>query len=276
MNRGRLSIRRAAWIAENTLREAVRQQLFVLLMFLAAALGGGAMFFQYRSFGMPEPGFLLDAGFGMLTFFGSILAIAATVQSLFGEIERRTVLTVLAKPVWRAEFVLGKLGGVMLLLFIFCAFATGFLASLLLWRQAATAFSGAFENGCPVSFSTVIAGGMIQWLRLSVLAAVTLLAASFARASLFALVSGFLALVICNLQNLACQSYRLADSLWIRGAARLAGGILPDFGIYNVVDRVTAGAPLSAGYLGGITLYSIAYISVFGCLAVYCFRHREL
>ena len=278
MNRGRLSIGRVAWIAENTFREAVRQRLLLMLVITAAALGGSALFFHHRSFGAPELEFLLDAGFGILTFFGSILAIVTTVQLFFSEIERRTVLTVLAKPVWRSEFILGKLGGVLLLLLAFCASGIVSLASLLWWRQAAIAApdSGAFENGCRISYAAVIAGGMVQWLRLGVLAAITLSVASYARTSLFALVSGFFALVICNLQNLACQSYRLADLPWIRGAARLVGGILPDFEIYNMVDRVKAGGPLSAGYLGGITLYSLVYISVFGGLAIYCFRHREL
>ena len=104
MNRGRLSIGRVAWIAENTFREAVRQRLLLMLVITAAALGGSALVFHHRSFGAPEPEFLLDAGFGILTFFGSILAIVTTVQLFFSEIERRTVLTVLAKPVWRSEF----------------------------------------------------------------------------------------------------------------------------------------------------------------------------
>ena len=40
MNRGRLSIGRVAWIAENTFREAVRQRLLLMLVITAAALGG--------------------------------------------------------------------------------------------------------------------------------------------------------------------------------------------------------------------------------------------
>jgi ABC-type transport system involved in multi-copper enzyme maturation permease subunit len=278
MNRGRQSVGRVAWIAENTFREAVRQRLLLMLAPTTAALAASALFFHYRSFGAPEPEFLLDAGFGVLTFFGSILAIVTTVQLFFSEIERRTVLTVLAKPVWRAEFILGKLGGVLLLLLVFCASGIVSLVSLLWWRQAAIAAAdiGAIENGSRVSYAAVIAGGMVQWLRLGVRAAITLSVASYARTSLFALMSGFFALVICNLQNLACQSYRLADSPWIRGAARLVGGILPDFELYNMVDRVTAVGPPSAGYLGGITLYSLVYMSVFGSLAVFCFRHREL
>jgi len=278
MNRRGFSLGRIAWIGENTLREARRQRLWLLLVIMAGALGGSARLFHDGAYGVPEPAFLLDAGFGILDFFGSILAIAAPVQMFFSEIERRTVLTVLAKPVWRAEFILGKLGGGLVLLGIFCAFGVVCIASLLWWQRLAMAgaCAGAAEEGGRVAYSAVIAGGMVQWLRSSVLAAVTLLIASYARTSLFALVAGFLALVICNLQNLACQAYRLADSFWVRGAARVVGSVLPDFGLYDVVDRVKTGAPLSAGYLGGITLYSLVYVGVFGSLAVYCFRHREL
>lgn len=278
MNRGRLSAGRVGWIAENTLREAARQRLLLPLVVTTAAFSGGALFLHHRSFGLPEPRFLLDVGFGSLAFFGSVLAIAATVQAFFSEIERRTVLTVLAKPVLRAEFILGKLGGVLLLLLAFCAAGSAVLAALLWWRQGATvaAQAGAFAGGVRVSCAAVMAAGMVQWLRLGVLAAVTLLVASYARTGLFALGTGFLALVVCNLQNLACQSYRLADSPWVRGGARLAGGILPDFELYDTVGRVTSGGALSAGYLGGITLYSLVYVGVFAGLAAACFRHREL
>ena len=277
MSRGTFSIERAGWIAHNTFREAMRQRLFLLLVLLGAALGASALIFHYRSFGAPELGFLVDAGFGLITFFGSILAIVATAQLFFNEINRRTVLTILAKPVWRAEFVLGKLGGVLLLLLVFCALGVSCLAGLLWWRQiVAAAHSEPLEMGCPVSFAAVIAGGLVQWFRLSMLAAITLLVASYARDSLFAMLSGFFALVVCSLQNLACRSFHLSDSAWLRGAGRLIGGLLPDFDLFDVVDRVTVGSPLSAGYLGGITLYSMVYIGAFGSLAVYCFRHREL
>jgi ABC-type transport system involved in multi-copper enzyme maturation permease subunit len=46
-----------------------------------------------------------------MTFFGSALTIAATAQLFFSEIENRTVLTLLAKPVWRSEFILENCSG---------------------------------------------------------------------------------------------------------------------------------------------------------------------
>ena len=98
-------------IAQNTLREAARQKLFHFLLFLAFALVLGARWLRDFNFGAPELKFLADCGFGAMAFFGAALTVTATAQLFFSEIENRTALTLLAKPVWRAEFVLGKLLG---------------------------------------------------------------------------------------------------------------------------------------------------------------------
>src|SRR6185369_13242341 len=124
-------------IAQNTLREAARQRLLLFLLFLALALVLGARWFRDFNFGAPELKFLADCGFGAMAFFGSALVIAATAQLFFSEIENRTVLTLLAKPVWRAEFVLGKFFGVIVVVGVFCALLTGLLAAVLWSREAA-------------------------------------------------------------------------------------------------------------------------------------------
>jgi ABC-type transport system involved in multi-copper enzyme maturation permease subunit len=128
------SFRRAFLIAQNTWREAARQKLFNFLLFLALALVLGARWFRDFNFGAPELKFLADCGFGAMAFFGAALTVAATAQLFFSEIENRTALTLLAKPVWRAEFVIGKFLGVAMLSAVFCALLTALLAGVLWWR----------------------------------------------------------------------------------------------------------------------------------------------
>ena len=269
---------RLAAIAGNTFRESVRQRLFLILALMAAMFGIAAWWFRNCSIVAPQTRFLLDTGFGALTFFGAVVAIVAVAESFSGEIERRTVLAVLAKPVWRGEFVLGKLAGILGLLLAFCAVGTGFLVGWLWWSQTqptdplARGFAGA---GGASSFA-VMACGLVQWLRCSVLAALTLLVATYARTSLLAVMAGFAALAICSLRALVWDAFRFAGPEWARGVAGLVGLVVPDFELYDVADQVAAGGALSTGYLVGITLYSAIYVSLFVALAVYCFRHREL
>ncbi|HUJ42494.1 MAG TPA: ABC transporter permease subunit [Opitutaceae bacterium] len=278
MNRGTFSPRRAGLIAGNTFRDAVRQRLLVIVLLVAAATVGGALFLRELSFGSSELKFLTDVGMGALAFFGAMLAIVAPAQLFFSDLERRTVLTVLAKPVTRAEFMVGKLGGVLLLLAVFCAAMTALLAGLLVGCRSGMIV--AHPDGAGVGLLATLGGvalcGLVAWLKLGVVAALTLCVASYARSSVFAMMAGLVTLVACELQYLARDFYGMMASAWARAAVWLLGLMLPDFEPFNVSGRVAAGEGLPVGLIGGLAVYALAYMAVFGGLAVYCFRHREL
>ncbi|MEY4488144.1 MAG: hypothetical protein RIQ79_652, partial [Verrucomicrobiota bacterium] len=129
------SFSRLALIASNTFLEAVRQRLFNFLLLLAVGLVASAQFFRDFNFGSSELKFIADFGFGALVFFGSALTITTTAQLFFSEIENRTALTLLAKPIWRAEFVFGKFVGVFAVIGVFCALTIGLMMALLWHRE---------------------------------------------------------------------------------------------------------------------------------------------
>ncbi len=97
----------------------------------------GARTLRDFHFGSSELKFIADLGGGALACFGAVLTVVTTAQLFFSEIERRTVLTLLAKPVWRMEFVLGKFAGVALMTGAFCLLLTGLLAVVLWFRESA-------------------------------------------------------------------------------------------------------------------------------------------
>src|SRR3954464_2049531 len=134
------SVRRTVLIARNTLLEASRQKLIGFVVLLSGAFVVGARGLRDFNFGAPELKFIADCGFGAMAFFGAALVIAATAQLFFSEIENRTVLTLLSKPVSRADFVLGKFVGVVTVAGIFCALLTALLAAVL-WTREATLMS---------------------------------------------------------------------------------------------------------------------------------------
>ncbi len=268
-----------AWlVARNTLREAVRQKLLNFFLFLALALVLGARWFRDFNFGAPELKFLADCGFGAMAFFGSALTITATAQLFFSEIENRTALTLLAKPVWRAEFILGKLGGIAALTALFCALLTVLLALVLWWREGELMALNPenFAGGRIVSYAMVAAGGLMQWLKLLVLAAFTLLVASFAQTQMFAVVTGFFVLVICHLQHLAQESYARAGSVAGQVASGLIASLFPNFQVFGFADSLAAADLPGVGPLLRVVLYAFGYAAAAGGLAVLAFRHREI
>lgn len=278
MSRVPFSLRRTALIAANTLREAARQRLFLFLLGLALALVAGARWFRDFNFGAPELKFLFDCGQGAIAFFGAALTITASAQLFFGEIENRTALTLLAKPVWRAEFIAGKWLGLAALAAMFCALLTALLVAVLWVRegQLMALYPDNFSQGRAVGYGLVALAGLMQWLKLAVLAAFVLLVASFAQTQLFTVVTGFFLLVIFHLQYLAQEAYAKSGALPGRVLGGLLAGMFPNFQLFALADSISAAAMPSAAGVAIVCAYAAGYVAVAVALAVFSFRHREI
>lgn len=267
MNRIGSSLWRIGWIAHHTLREAARQKVASFFLLLAVGLVAAAWWLRDLSFGAPEPAFIAECGFGAMAFFGSAWVILATTQLFFGELERRTVLTLLARPVSRAEFVLGKFAGVVALAGVFClVVAVAMGAVLAIGAEAPT------PRG--VNFAGLAVATLLQWLELSVLAAFTLLVASYARTQLFAAGCAFLVLAICHLQHLAHGAYARAESVWTRGLAAVWSWVFPNFQVFAAADAVLESR--AGGEIMRVMGYAGIYVVAAVVLAVVSFRRREL
>src|SRR5437764_6388925 len=104
-------------ITANTLTELTRLKVFYVLLVFALVLIGSSIFMAQFSF-QQEFQILKDVSLGAISLFTSLLAIVATARLLPQDVEDRTVYTILAKPVPRFEYVVGKIAGVVLLLAI--------------------------------------------------------------------------------------------------------------------------------------------------------------
>ena len=272
------SIRRTMLIAQNTLREAARQKLFGFVAILSAAFVLGSRALRDFSFGAPELKFLADCGFGAMAFFGAALVIAATAQLFFSEIENRTVLTLLAKPVWRAEFIVGKFLGLAVLAAVFCALVTLLLMQVLSSREAQLKleFPDAAGGGAIVNYTNVALAGILQWLKLSVLAAFTLLVASFAQTQLFTVVTGFFVLVIGHLQYLAHDAYTRGGSALGQIMAGLIATLFPNFQLFALADSLNAADAPPWSHVARVAVYALGYVAVACGLSVFSFRQREI
>lgn len=272
------STRQAALIGGSLLRECRRQRLPALMVVGAAAFTGGAWLLRDFNFGTSELKFLLDAGLGAQALFGAILAIVVPAQQFFAAVEGRTAQLVLARPVGREAFIAGHLGGALVLLMGFCALLTLLLAALLWWRETGLmhAYPEAFAHGRRVPYAGLAWAALGQWLRLSVLAALTLFVASYARSGVFATLAGFGALAACQLQHVAREHFGALASASARTGAWLLGALVPDLHRFDLADQITAGGAPPAGAVAGLAAYAAIWLAVLGTLAACCFWHRDL
>lgn len=275
------SFTRIRLIAGNTFLEAVRQKFFSAILLIAIALVGSSTFFQQFDFGTGELKFIGDFGFGALFFFGSILAITATTQLFFNEIENRTALTILAKPVYKLEFLAGKLLGAQLLMLTFVLTISLVLVGILYWRESALmARLGpeAFSDGRILRYADVFLFGFLQWLKFGILASITLFVASFANTNLYTIIVSFFMLMICQLQYIAQDAYADLPIGIGRWSVQALGLVFPNFQLFNVGDQLLfaedAGVP--GAIVLRVTLYALVYMAAFIGLAQLNFRRREI
>jgi len=197
------------------------------------------------------------------------------------EMENRTALTMLAKPVHKFDFLAGKLLGVQLLMLAFTSLLSLVLLGILFWRE--TGLMGqmgpdAFSEGRMVRYMDILTFGFLQWLKFGLLSAVTLFVASFSNTNIYTIIVSFCILVVCQLQYIAREAY--ADMA--PGPARLLvqglGLIFPNFQLFNVGDQLllTSQEGLPAVTVLQISLYACVYIVAFLLLAHLSFRRREI
>lgn len=274
----RFSIGRTALIAQNTLLEAVRQKLVGFLVVVALAVVASGQYFREFNFGSSELKFVMDFGFGALTFFGSILAIVTAAQLFFSEIENKTALTILARPVLRSEFVIGKFLGVAVVLLWFTALVTCALMIVLWLREHAVAVAmGEAAAGVRlVDYPGVLIFSAVQWLKFSLIAAITVFIASFSTTNLFSVAVSFFVLVVCHLQYLARDAWSHVDALVAKLAAGFIGLVFPNFQLFNFGDRVADGRSVPMGLAATVGAYALVYVVVLLGLAVFSFRRREI
>lgn len=250
------SARRLCLVARHTLDEALHQRLTLLLALTGAALVLGACWLRDFNLGGAELKFIGDFGLGVVGFFGTLLAALATAHLFFAEIDSRAAQCVLIRPVRRWEYLAGKFAGVTVMLALFVAAWSAILAGVLAVRgtQLGVAFMPlpVFLQACAV-----------QWLKITLVAAMTLLVCSYAGSALFASCTGLLLALVAHLRGMAGDGGWVALRVW------------PNLGLFDAESLLASGHPAAAAWLLSLAGYWAAYLLLFVALAAHVFKYRE-
>ncbi len=168
-------MRSVAVIAINTFRENLRDRILYNLLFFALALIGTSVVLRDLAIGGKEK-IVTDLGLAAINMVGVLIAIFVGIGLVSKEIERRTIYTIMARPISRPQFLLGKyLGLAMTLLINVGIMFTVFLMTLLM-------------IGAPIHASLVQAAGLI-YIELLVVTAIALFFSTFSSATLSAIMT---------------------------------------------------------------------------------------
>jgi hypothetical protein len=286
------SFRRVNAITVNTLTELTRLKVFYFLLVFALLLIGSSVFMAQLTF-QQEFQILKDVSLGAMSIFTSLLAIVATARLIPQDIEDRTVYTILAKPVPRFEYLLGKIAGVLLLLaigtvvmsavFFLVLYAREQTLLQTIMRQMAAAPREQVEEALRAvrasAFNVdIFPGIIIIYLKACLLAALTLFVSTFATTNIFTIVVMAFIYFIGHLQAIAREYWLQAHSSgWItRVFLAVVALLFPDLQAFNLVDDIVAGTAISLGVFFKTAMLGVFYTTIYTLLAVFVFYGKEL
>jgi ABC-type Na+ efflux pump permease subunit len=286
------SCRPIAAITGNTLTELTRLKVFYVLLLFALVLIGSSIFIGQLTF-QQEFQVLKDIALGAMSLFTSLLAVVATARLIPQDREDRTIHAILAKPVSRLEYLLGKLAGVLLLLAISVLIMSALFFIVLKVREQ-TALSETLQQmhaSPPEQMAealgavrasafnlNLLTGIAIIYVKACLLAALTLFVSTFATTTIFTTVVMVLIYFIGHLQAIARDYWLQANSAgWFTRAFLASVTLLfPDLQLFNLVDDIVAGTAIPLALFAKTATLGFLYSGFYLLLAWTVFYRKEL
>ena len=298
-------------IGRNTFREAVRQPVFWAVILLTVALM--VLTVAFAGFALGEESRLVrDAGLTSITIAGLLLAIFLSSSVVADEIEKKTALSVLCKPVHRQQLICGKYVGIIcaivasyLLLSIILLSTVWLYESPVRYTSLITSWWGSqpltqyqLVEGMPASlagkpvtlgmlfsflsvdlahFASTVFGNLLTGVLLSLCEVAILAAAALAVSTRLSMI-----LNVCLIFSLFILGHQVGTLVDV-----LAGGhsgilvtlvhrLIPNFEFLNYASDIAFDKLVPISLVGQLALYTAGWIGIFLLLAIWLFDQREI
>jgi Cu-processing system permease protein len=251
-------------IAGVTIREALRQKLAVNLLVFGLALVTASFAISTLTFG-EQYRIIVDVGLSAMEVFGTLIAVFLGAGLIAREVERRTLYPVLAKPVSRAEYVLGRYLGLV---------ATTTL-NMLVMAAVFTAVLAYYLKGLGfVRESPLLPVLAAMVVRFAVVGAVAAFFSSFTTVTLSAIFT--LSLVVAGLLSSDLVRYWAKQGPLARAIGRVAFVLVPNLEALNLKEAMVYKDHVPASFaLTGLG-YGVLYSAAILAFAMAVFARRDL
>jgi ABC-type transport system involved in multi-copper enzyme maturation permease subunit len=247
-------------IALNTFKEAVRDRILYAILAFAIAMIASTFVLATIGVGM-GPKIIRDVGLGFISIFGTLIAIFIGIGLVHKEIDRRTIYTIISKPIHRWQFILGKYLGLVLTLFVNVAVMTVALMAIIFLGEGLWAVR-------------LGAASAMIFLELMVITGIAVLFSAFSTPALSAIFTlSFFAI------GRLLEDVRLFAQMYAGPTGRtVIEGLyylLPNLSRFNISAEVVRGLPVREVVSGMTILYGFLYVLALLSLTAVIFQRRD-
>lgn len=256
-----MNLRRTMVIATNVFREVIRDRvLYLVLLFAIAMLAAVRLLPELAA--TTQDKIIRDVGLAAMSLLGLVVAVFVGTGLVNKEIEKRTVLVMMAKPISRVEFIVGKHLGLSAVLAVLVAAMTAIYMAVL----------GVNRIAFPIA--SILVSSLFLWLMLSLITAVAITFGVFT-SSLLATLLTFTVFLMgsfsANLVALGAQSKNPAIATITRNLYL----VLPDLSRLDLKNQAVYGLLPSLNILLQNALYAVLYMVLLLAIATLIFSRRQ-
>jgi ABC-type transport system involved in multi-copper enzyme maturation permease subunit len=247
-------------LAGNTFREGVRDRLFVAVGVFGLVVLAGSFVIGPLSLG-EQVRITLDIGLAAISILCFLIAILIGTGIVYKEIEKRTIYTVLSKPVSRWQFIVGKFLGLNATVSLLAAMMTVVLL-LVGWVAG-----GRLDL-------QILSAVLLTWMELTLLTSLSILMSTLCSpilGAIFTLLLYFIGHTSADLNELASRF----GSRSIKLISTILYHALPNLEYLNVRSKVIHGVRVEVEYVAFASSYALLYTVIFLVIAVLVFERKE-
>jgi ABC-type transport system involved in multi-copper enzyme maturation permease subunit len=257
-------MRRVGVVAWNTFREAVRDRVLYNLVFFALLMMAAAIIVGEVSIGIEES-VIVSLGLSAISVIGLLIAVFIGVGLVSKEMDKRTLYALLAKPVRRWEFLLGKFGGLLLTLTVnTAAMAVGLFTALLY-----------VKHSLGRTDAVVLVAVYFVLLKLAIVVALAMLFSCYTTPLLAILFTAGLyvsGLFVKEMRSFHSDTMAPVIQVFLRWLSYL----LPNFENFDVMGSAAHGRAIPTALLLQNTAYAALYCAIVLAAAASIFFRRNL
>ncbi|WP_447979516.1 ABC transporter permease [Candidatus Nitrospira bockiana] len=252
-------MRRVLSIGLNTFRENLREKLLYNLLVFALLMIGSSILLSRLTLGDANR-LILDLGLASINLFGVLIAIFVGIGLVSKEIDKKTIFTIISKPVPRYQFLLGKYLGLSITLLVNTSIMSAGLLGVLVVMHVPIE---------PVLFESLL----LIFVELLVITAVALMFSTFTSSTL----SAIFTLATYVIGHLSADLKLLGAKLDALSGAVLTGiyYLVPNLERFNLKGHVIHQLNVGPADLSLIVAYGIAYAALSLAVAALIFQRRD-
>jgi ABC-type transport system involved in multi-copper enzyme maturation permease subunit len=260
-------------VAVNVFRESVRDKVLYGLVVFAVLLMAASFLIGQLTAGQ-DVKIIKDLGLAAISMFGLAIAVFIGVGLVWKEVEKRSIYTVLVKPVTRTQFVLGKYCGLVLTLVVNVVVMTAAFYAVLAsmrWMLGAEASAG---WAAPATDPAMLKAVALIGVELALVTAIALFFSTFSSPFLSSLLTLGLWVIgqfAADFRNLGA----ILESRAIGAMGRVMYYVLPNFSAFDIKAQVVSAVPVPFAYVAVTALYGVVYVALVLTASVMVFSRRD-